>query len=91
MTDVAPLTDVAGAIGNASSIAVVAPLTCGSCRHWRAHPLTANNLGGPRIGNCHEGPPHSHLVGSGRIFAAYPPLPAHFEACDRHEARLEVS
>lgn len=64
-------------------------LQCGTCNHWHAKPCQSLDLSQPQRGDCREGPPHTTSLPAGpggqvSMFSAYPDLPAHFAACDRH-------
>lgn len=66
--------------------------TCGTCQHW--HALAANPLAlNERRGECREGPPHVTTLPSERgpmAISNYPNLPAGFQACGRHKARIAL-
>lgn len=67
-------------------------LTCESCRHWCKQPADLANLRNVN-GLCKEGPPSVSLVPTQQglvAMANYPALPPNFQACDRHEARVEI-
>lgn len=70
--------------------------TCGSCKHWRQMPRDPHNLGAPRHGECREQLQTGIIMQQTpagvqpTFMAGYPPVPATFPACSRHEAILEV-
>ena len=65
---------------------------CGTCSHWRKQ-VDPSNIANIQ-GLCVEGPPCVSAIqqSPGRIalMSNYPTLPADFQACDRHQQKIEV-
>ena len=68
---------------------IAAPLTCGTCAHWRKGPANALNLADVK-GECKEGPPHVFLAPGPQgpmLVTQFPILPPNFLACGRHKEK----
>ncbi len=82
----------------AAALPLVAPVTCGSCRHWKPNPkapipkgvaVELDKLPHDNRGQCRLGPPHATvlMLPNGQVYgqaSQYPDLPADFLACDEH-------
>ena len=70
--------------------------SCGACRHWQRLPQPPGpaTLGRPPLGECRCLPPQVHLLpgpqGMPMQTAAYPQLPATFQACGLFDVGVYV-